>query len=282
MMKKNLKYILLSILILGLSLGGVWAWVMWDGVSLSYFRTCKDSVSQSLKGVNLQGLSDLPVSGSNRIIFDDLKSKLKDVKGRIYIVDLTGGGQTYYKGIYPIDFFGLDSKHPELLKYQLRRWWVMGSQGSKPEDFIEEEHVVKSQGFEYINLYQRRRDTPAGDMVDRLISLVQNLPEGSWLHLHCRGGKGRTTSLMVMIDILKNGRQVPLEDIVKRHHLLGGINLFDTKVWKNGTYTKDQLIRRKQFIEDFYKYVNDPQGYGRQSWVQWCETNNVKSYVKLN
>lgn len=281
-MKKNLKYIIISLCTLAIALGGLWTWAMGDSFWLSYFRTCKDNVSQTLKGVNTQGLADLPVSGSNRIIFDDLKRKLKDVKGKIYIVDLTGGAQSYYQGIYPIDFFGLDSKHPNLLKYKLRRLLVMGNTHGTRDDFISEEEVVKGHGYEYINLYQRRRDTPAGEMVDRFIGLVENLPQDGWIHFHCRGGKGRTTSFMVMFDILKNGRNISLEEIVRRHHLLGGIDLFDTKVWKNGTYTKGQLIRRKEFIINFYKYVTDPQGYGKQSWMSWCDVNGIKNYAKLN
>jgi hypothetical protein len=281
-MKKYLK----SIIILGCSSGVIfvsfWYWIMADAIWMSYFRTCQDPVTQSLKGVNLQGLKDLPVSGSNRLLLDDLQKKLRHVEGPIYVVDLTGGGQTYYQGKYPIDFLGLDSKHPELLQYKLRRWFVMGNAPYDPNLFVDEKTVVESYGYTYVDLYQKRRETPAGDMVDRLIQLVKNLPKGAHLHLHCRGGKGRTTSIMVLIDIIINGREVALEDIVKRHYLLGGINLFDTKVWKNGTYTKDQLNRRKEFIENFYDYVNDPEGYDHMSWVDWCDDNDIDEFAKLN
>lgn len=282
-MKKTLKYILIPVFTLSLGLGSLWGWVMWDSVKLSYFRTCQDTVSKSLKGINLDGLASLPVSGSNRLLFDDLKAKLNHIKGKIYIVDLTGGGQTYYKGEYPIDFFGLDSKHPEWLKYKLRRWYFMGSMDATAEkDFWQEKDVVEKHGYSYVNLYQQRRETPGGQIVDHFIELVENLPQDGWLHLHCRGGKGRTTSFMVLFDILKNGRKVSLEDIVKRHHLLGGIDLFDTKVWKNGTYTESQLTRRRDFIMNFYRYVNDSQGYGHQSWMNWCKVNGIKDHAKLN
>lgn len=265
-----------------LSVGGFIAWVMWDGVRLSYFRTCQDHIFQPKKPVDTQGLAELPVSGSNRIIFEDLKQRLSHVKGKIYLVDLTGSGQEYYRRKYPIDFLGFDSKNSDLFKYKIRRFLVNGWQEFNNEDYVKEEVVAKEQGFEYISLYQERRDIPIKTMVDDLIKLVETLPKDGWLHLHCRGGKGRTTSIMVMIDILKNGRQVSLEDIVKRHHLLGGINLFDTKVWKMGTYSKEQLLKRKNFIINFYKYVNDSDGYGTRSWLSWCQKNGLRAYVKLS
>jgi hypothetical protein len=277
-----LKRFSILFIFLSLSLGGFITWVMWDGFRLSYFRTCQDSISQSSKATDTRGLAELPISGSNRIIFDDLKQRLSHVRGKIYLVDLTGGGQEYYRSQYPMDFLGFDSKNPDLLKYQIRRFLINGWHEFKQQEYVKEEIVAREHGFEYISLYQERRDIPTKTMVDDLIKLVDTLPKDGWLHFHCRGGKGRTTSLMVMVDILKNGRQVSLEDIVKRHYLLGGINLFDTKVWKMGTYTKEQLLKRKNFIINFYKYVNDSDGYGARSWLSWCQKNGLRAYVKLS
>lgn len=86
------------------------------------------------------------------------------------------------------------------------------------------------------------------------------IPKDAWLHFHCRGGRDRTTITMTIIDILQNGKNVSLENIVKRQNLLGGINLFDVKLWVRGTYSEDKLVKRKTFIESVYSYVNDPGG----------------------
>ena len=48
-------------------------------------------------------------------------------------------------------------------------------------------------------------------------------------------------------------KTVSLEDIVQRQHLLGSEDLLDTTVWRNGTYTQEQLEKRKRFIEKFYE-----------------------------
>jgi len=82
-------------------------------------------------------------------------------------------------------------------------------------------------------------------------------------------GKGRTTFLLVMLDILKNAPIVSLENIVKRHHALGSINLFNTNKWKHGTYTNQKLERRKKFVEDFYAFIVQRKQGGMGRWIDW-------------
>jgi hypothetical protein len=79
-----------------------------------------------------------------------------------------------------------------------------------------------------------------------------------------------------MFDMLRNGKQVSMDDIVKRQYLIGSENIVDTTVWsKKSTYSKRKLEIRRDFLKAFHRYVNDPEGYGKSTWTDWSEKNNI-------
>jgi hypothetical protein len=272
------RFFFLSIVILGVLSSGYY-FLMRDSIWVKHYRSTHQ-ITQSIKGqVDLTGLEELRVSGSNLIIFPDLQAKLKDVSGPIYILDLTNGSHRYYKD-YPLTFLGINKNNPSLT-YRLRRLLAIQSFEIPEEQTASEEEMAKKYGFNHHFLKLERRGVPTPEMIDQLLSFLKNVPKDAWIHVHCLAGKGRTTSIMVMIDILRNASRVKLEDIVKRHYLLGGVDLFDTTVWDNGTYTQEQLTKRKEFIIHFHRYVTDPQGYGSISWQQWCHNNNINPSAAL-
>ena len=61
-------------------------------------------------------------------------------------------------------------------------------------------------------------------MVNYFMDIVKNNPENTWFHFHCKAGVGRTTTFMIMYDIIKNGNEVSLHDIIGRQLLLSGIS----------------------------------------------------------
>ena len=103
------------------------------------------------------------------------------------------------------------------------------------------------------------------------MTFVKKLAPGTWLHFHCRGGKGRSTTFMVLYDILRNGKHVSLDDIVKRQQLLGGSILLEISEKKAAEWKRDAAIERKRFIEQFYEYATSDKGYPQKSWTEWCE-----------
>lgn len=272
------RYIILFGLFL-VALAGSYYLIMKDGIWVKHFRSTELVASDKLKNVDMTGIEKLRISGSNLIIFSDLKKKLSHIDGPIYILDLTGNGHTYYKE-YPTTFLGLKKTRPGIT-FLLRQLLVNGFDPFEQELMEKEQVVAEKNGFLHKHLFLERRGVPTPEMVDQLMGFIKEIPQNSWVHLHCLAGKGRTTSVMVMMDIIKNGRQVELEDIVKRHHLMGGVDLFDTTVWDNGTYSQDQLTLRKDFIVNFYNYVNDPQGYGIHSWQEWCVKNQINPSAPL-
>ena len=85
-----------------------------------------------------------------------------------------------------------------------------------PNSVQSELELAKSKGMGYIRIPVTDGHTPSDDMVDYFINFVNNQPKNTWLHFHCKEGIGRTTTFMIMYDIMKNYKDVSLNDIIKR------------------------------------------------------------------
>ena len=95
------------------------------------------------------------------------------------------------------------------------------------------------------------------------------------MHFHCQAGKGRTTSFMVMYDMMKNP-SVSLKDILHRQYLLGGSYIaydpsmpYPTKNWKDDYYHV-----KARMVAKFYEYVqqNHANNYA-MPWSVWLKNH---------
>ena len=249
--------------------------LFFDAFYGSNFRTMQDTIS-STQQVNLRGLRELQASGGTSVRFSDLKRRLKHTNGPKIIVDGMSEFHGYINGI-PTTFFAYH-KEPTL-KHIIRRWIFTRTTGIHPEFVTPEEEEAANHGFEYKKVNIGSTFISDDEDIDKIITFYDNLPPNAWLHFHCAHGKGRTSILLVMLDILKNAPMVTVKDIVKRQHLLGSENLFNTEVWKNGTYDKEKLDHRKKFIEEFYKFVCQRKARGIQCWSDWRHQQRAE---KLN
>ncbi len=129
--------------------------------------------------------------------------------------------------------------------------------------FMETERAASEKvGFIYERFPATDMQFPAPKLIDDFVIFVANLPENAWLHFHCQVGHGRTTSFLVMYDILKNP-ELPLEEICRRQYLLGGTNLLlEVEGDKN-------TIDRAKKIRLFYDWVQGTRS--EQIGLQWSE-----------
>jgi hypothetical protein len=230
------------------------------------FRTMQDKIANA-ESVDLTGLRDLRASGGFSVSYADIKKRLRHIKGEKFIVDGMSAFHGYIHGI-PTTILGYHVSDPGL-RHLLRRIIVTGTLEPCPNRVTDAHEEAKKYGFNYKNIKIVSKTVLSDANVDDIVGLFDSVPEDAWLHFHCHHGKGRTSTLLVMLDIMKNAPNVALKDIVKRQHLLGSTNLFDTEKWKFGTYSKELLESRKKFIEQFYVFVVQRKTGGIQRWSDW-------------
>ena len=133
--------------------------------------------------------------------------------------------------------------------------------------FVETERSLCERfGVAYERFAAADMQFPAPEVVDDFIMFVATLEQNSWLHFHCQAGHGRTTTFLVMYDIMKNP-DVSLEEICKRQYLLGGSNLL-LEPEGDDWYSKMNRDRAKK-IRLFYKFVQGTRS--EQIGLPWSE-----------
>lgn len=253
-------------------------------------RTTKDKIdSKKLGDISIQGLADLNISGSGALS----EKSLRRVKEKIGVEDImdidlrqedhgfvNGMGISWFgendqanKGI-PRDTIISDekSKLNEIIKNNYVSFDKLPkgksintiSEINNPKSVQTEEELAKSLGMNYLRITVTDHEKPLDDQVDLFVETVRNLSQGTWLHFHCRGGAGRTTTFMAMYDMMKNSKNVSFNDIMKRQNLIGGSDLLSGE-------DEDGTQDRLDFMNMFYNYCKENQNGFQTSWSQWKE-----------
>lgn len=241
-------------------------YILLDGLLVVNFRTTQDPITPA-EPVDLTGLDTLYASGGPMVDYTFLNKKIGEFKGEKIAVDAIGIESGFVNG-FPSTYFSYQLNPPEW-RYYLRRFIFTGSIDIRHDLFIPEEVFATKNGFKLVKFKIGSKFVTQPDAVDEFVAFFDSLPQEAWVHFHCRGGKGRTSMMLVMYDIMRNAPNVALMDIVKRHHLLGSVDLFDTIPWFRGTYRKEALEDRKKFIEDFYTFICQKKAGGIQIWSDW-------------
>jgi len=134
-----------------------------------------------------------------------------------------------------------------------------------------EDEVVRAAGGEYVRVYAADYEPFTDAQVDKLVGFRQTRPVGSWVHVHCAAGQGRTTQVLVLFDMVENAGTTGLQDIVDRQKDAGGINVLSTKstpAWRHaGEVARARLMRR------FYDYAKEHARGEGETWSSWSARN---------
>ena len=137
-----------------------------------------------------------------------------------------------------------------------------------------EQLATEELGANYQRILVIDHFAPKPSEVDLFVKFVKNLPKNSWIHVHCRGGRGRTTTFMSMYDIIQNAHSLALDSILERQHQLGGVKLSKVKFLPDRKKWKEPAAKdRYSFIQKFYNYVLDPNGYSKVDWSEWSKNS---------
>ncbi|MGL4739948.1 MAG: fused DSP-PTPase phosphatase/NAD kinase-like protein [Sarcina sp.] len=217
------------------------------------FRSTKLSVKSLC--VNKKGLENLNISGSQQYSQDNLKLlKEKLPKKNLYFIDLRQESHGFINGL-PISWeangnkanMGLSREQViELNNKQLNdirknEPIKIDNKEITPNEVIDEQGLIERNKDHYIRVTVTDTKLPAPEMVDFFVESVHKLPKNAWLHFHCKEGIGRTTTFMTMYDMMKNAKDVPMQDIIDRQIKMANLE-------------KDEASLESSSREELYKY----------------------------
>src|SRR5207249_3779723 len=262
------------------------------------FRTTDDPLKAN-KGETppTTGLSDLRASGSGEFTPEGLKLVLARTRGPVTVFDLRQETHVFVNDI-PVSWYAShDWANVGRSQEEIESEEAARVQAFKPGSEIDvrpghpvkhgnsnsvtpqrvtvesastERDVANRAGAQYVRITVTDHTRPLDDEVDRFILAVRALSENAWAHFHCEAGLGRTTTFMVLYDILRNANRMPLEDIVLRQKILG----YDYDVLQPaepGNWKAPYMADRAAFIRAFYDYARANPNGRPQLWTEWLK-----------
>ncbi|NTX22023.1 phosphatase domain-containing protein [Burkholderia cepacia] len=259
-----------------------------------YFRTTND-LNALPEHLNREGLGELRLSGSDTIATTGQIERIARAANvqnleRLYIVDLRQEPHVVadrytltLRG--PKDWANVGLAHDEALRREAA--WIDDLRRSEhlkiesAEDFktgtrpmrsvtlhrpeiVSEQALVERTGAKYARLTVTDHLRPDNDTVDRFVDIVRQMPPGAAMHVHCKGGRGRTTTFMAVYDMLRNARRVSADGIIDRQ---GGLGRYELKKigGQNAVFRQDRL----SFLYLFHQYAEQNLGGQPQTWSEW-------------
>jgi len=236
----------------------------YNDIPKNFRKSTTSLTTQNKDNLNLSGLDKLNISGSQQFSKYNLPLVIKSI-GRalpITVVDLRQESHGFINGA-PVSWanalnnanIGLTRDQVLLDEYNklssIKLDVPMTYYNHKnitvvPKEVENEKYLVNSKSLSYDRITVTDGKIPLDDMVDYFIELVRVLPKNTWLHFHCKQGIGRTTTFMIMYDMVRNAKKVTEDDIIKRQLLLASFDESHIKSFYNN--------ERINFLQNFYKY----------------------------
>ncbi|ATW25768.1 hypothetical protein DCMF_14240 [Candidatus Formimonas warabiya] len=255
-----------------------------------HFRKACDPIStDNEKPLNLTGLDTLNISGSHQFSEEGLKLIKESIGAPYHItdIDLRQESHGFINGNDVSWANAKNNANEGLTKQQ-----VIGEEKKKlksiplnqpisfynhpkitivPKKVQTEEKLVKSHSISYLRIPVTDGKLPNDEMVDYFVGSVRKLPENAWLHFHCKEGIGRTTTFMIMYDMMKNAKEVSSEDIIRRQVVLAHLTPHSVESF----YSKERI----NFLNTFYQYCKENTDNFKTKWSQWKQKQE-SAYIK--
>jgi protein-tyrosine phosphatase len=264
-------------------------------------RTTDDSLSSGTSEAPsaLLGLRDLRASGSGEFTPENLKLVLARTRGPVTVFDLRQETHIFVNGLPASWYASRDWSNVSRSRSEIEADETARVASLKPGSKIDvrpghlvkhgnansvapqqvtvervsiERDIVQQGGAGYVRVTVTDHARPIDDEVDTFILAVRALPENAWAHFHCEAGLGRTTTFMVLYDMLRNANRVSLEDIVQRQKVLShGYDVLQPD--EPGNWKAPYAAERAHFIRSFYNYSRANPNGRPLLWSEWLKSN---------
>ena len=245
-----------------------------------HFRKTTDlTVIKDNKDLMLNGLDKLNISGSQQFSGNNIQllTKAIDTSLPITVIDLRQECHGFING-FAVSW--ADSKNNA--NVGLTREQVISKENNdlkniklnEPISFFNnpketmvvktvknEAELTKSKKLSYERITVRDGGIPTDDMVDYFMGFIKNKPKDSWLHFHCKEGIGRTSTFMIMYDMINNYKDVSADAIIKRQLALANFEDVTLKSFYNN--------ERIGFLNKFYDYCKTNGDSFNVKWSEW-------------
>lgn len=265
----------------------------------NHFRTTNDVLPESTN-VDKTGLNLIHAAGSQQFSIGTLKKALEHIPSQsVIVVDLrreshgllNGNAVSWYapqnaanenKTVSQIKLS--ETRLLERLKKSHFRW-VYQILGKTNDNYVEktkrelvtvetvqsEARLLAKEHIEYHRFYIKDFHAPDDQSVVNFVNFAKAVPDTTWIYFHCRAGRGRTTTFMVLLDMMKNAKQVSFDDILHRQLALGGSNLGELPSRSKFKYKDAEY--RLSFLKSFYQYARSNNDHYSTSYVSWKQNN---------
>jgi hypothetical protein len=266
------------------------------------FRTTNDTVkSDKVMNLSLEGLDELHILGSAQFSAEQLPLVLTQISSKkVTIVDLREECHGYIYGL-AVSWYGahnqankgkpleeivteeasrldgiMNSRQAKLImSFDKQRLSEDKVQDIEVNDVMVESRLAELNHVGYVRLPVTDRMAPGNESIDKFVEFVKKMPPDMWLYFHCRAGHGRTTTFMLLYDILRNGKKLPLADLAERQYLLGGVDLLVSPPKEVSNKYQD-YVRRAQLIKLFYEYVKTSPDDLPVPWSEWVKEHDER------
>ena len=211
--------------------------------------------------INLKGLDKLNISGSSQFSESGLSLIKDSIPNDFSIIDvdlreeshgfINGTAVSFEnlknnanKGLTLSEIISTENDLLKSIKIGEPVTFYNTKETITPKNVQSELEVANSKGIAYIRIPVTDGGMPSEEMINYFINIVNNQPKGTWMHFHCKEGIGRTTTFMIMYDIMKNYKDVSLNDIIKRQVMLSNISEKKAEDFYSGRHFK--------FLNNFY------------------------------
>ncbi len=233
----------------------------------SHFRTTSNISILENKNLNTKGLKDLNISGSQQFSKLNIDIVKKSINTTLPIIDIDLRQESHgFANGLPISWANYhDNSNKGLSRDEVLLKEKKDLQSIKlnkpltfynhpeitinPTNVENESKLAKDNSLGYIRVTVTDGALPTPDMVDFFIKNVLSSPKNSWFHFHCKEGIGRTTTFMIMYDMMRNYKYATAEEIIDRQISL--VTFTEKNI--EGLHSDKRLT----FFNKFYEYCKE-------------------------